>query len=850
MASEFIEQTGGWITGMVLSNMTGVARVSGVDTFAYLGRQVLDQQPENVRLFLMRTSLPEEFNAEFCETVLGPLHSEPQNWYELMGLILDKNLFVLPLGADGRWLRYHPLFREFLQTRLRDERAHEVPSILERMVTAYEKAGEWEKAYFTCRQLNDSEALVSVIEKAGTSMLQTALVTLEGWISSLPPSTVRTRPGLISLRGPLLAMKGNLQESNDLLNTAVTMYRKNKDVAGLALALVRRSHTLRLLGQYEDSLKDVEEALQLAESEHSLQPLYAEALRIKGLNLYRLGQSRSAVTELEHSLLLYKELKETGSIPMLLTDTAMVHAAIGNVEPAKSSFQEALKIWRAENNLYLQADTLNNLAFLYHQIGEYELASETYENGVECARSSHNQRAETLILTGLGDLYSEIEEFEAAAQAYEQAEAIAEGLSGFFISNYLILARANLALLQGDSESASSILRSFRKYLKLNPSTYERGLWALLEGRNLLLKHEHKKAISFLQDGKDCFVQDGRESEIQWCFVWLMAAYEQAGQREQVRSQFRELMAMRNKSTHALLITLHQASTWLNGLQNDQEIGRNLAGLLEKSSQLNEKILSVRRALRRNAQSIQLPAASLTIRAFGRAEVSVNGRVIPMSEWRTKSVRDLFFYFLFKQEAVTKEQIGEALWPETDDPQALKARFKDEIYRLRRAVGRNAIVFDEVYYRFNRTLDYEYDVEAFESYLMRARRARDNTHRIEWYQKAVDLVQGPYLSEVDALWVFDERERLGQVYESALEELARLYLNANQMERCLSVCQAALLQNRYNEEIYQLQMRAHAAQGDRAAIVRCYQACKVALKEGLGIAPSQETETLYQDLTA
>ena len=46
LATEFVEQTGGWITGMVLSNLPGMARVSGVDTFAYLGHQVLDQQPE------------------------------------------------------------------------------------------------------------------------------------------------------------------------------------------------------------------------------------------------------------------------------------------------------------------------------------------------------------------------------------------------------------------------------------------------------------------------------------------------------------------------------------------------------------------------------------------------------------------------------------------------------------------------------------------------------------------------------------------------------------------------------------------------------------------------------------
>jgi LuxR family maltose regulon positive regulatory protein len=849
-AQEIVEQTGGWITGMVLSSLPGTARISGMDMFAYLGRQVLDQQPDFVREFLIRTSLPDEFNAEFCEVVLSPLYPEPQNWYILMGLILEKNLFVLPLGEDGRWLRYHHLFREFLQTRLKEERPQEVQPILERMVAFYEKAGEWEKAYFTCKQLNDPDALAGVIERSGTSMLQTALVTLENWINGLPPAYARTRPGLISLRGMVAAVKGNLQDASELLDTAVSMYRKRRGTPGLSLALTRRAHTLRLLGRYEASLNDVEEALQLAGSDNDLQPIYAEALRTKGLNLYRLGQSRRASQELEHSLSLYTELKETGSIPRLLVETAMVQAAVGEVESAKALYQQALKIWQAENNVYFQADTLNNLAVLYHQVGEYELASETYEIGLDCARSSQNQRAESLILTGLGDLYSEIEEYEAAGQAYEQAETIARGLTGFFISNYLELMRANLALLQGDTDNASKILRIFQKQLKANPSTYERGLWSFLEGRNNLIRHHAKKAISLLQEAKDCFLQDGRETESQGCMVWLMAAYQQIGETENARSQYRELMGLRNKTTHALLIALCQASSWLKVLQSDPQIGRSLTGLLDRSKKLSERIFSVRRTLRRHAQSIQLPAASLMIRAFGYPEVSVSGRTVAMSEWRTKSVRDLFFYFLFRQEAVTKEQLGEVLWPEVEDPQALKKRFKDQIFRLRRAVGRNVIVFNDVYYRFNRTLDYEYDVEAFESHLARARKARDIHKRIEWYQKAVDLVRGPYLSEIDAVWADEERERLGQMYTSALEILAQLYLDANQLLQCLSTCQLALAQERYKEGIYQVEMRAYAALGERASIVRCYQMCRAVLEEGLGISPSQATESLYRDLTA
>ena len=121
---------------------------------------------------------------------------------------------------------------------------------------------------------------------------------------------------------------------------------------------------------------------------------------------------------------------------------------------------------------------------------------------------------------------------------------------------------------------------------------------------------------------------------------------------------------------------------------------------------------------------------------------------------------------------------------------------------------------------------------------------------MECSPKAVALVQGPYLSEVDSHWAAEERERLGQMYGSALEDLAHLYLDSNQIERCLSICQLGLAQNRYNEMLYQVEMRAYAALGDRASIARLYQASKVALEEDLGISPSQELEALYRELTA
>lgn len=847
-AHQFVEQTGGWITGMVLSHLPNMPRVSGVDTFAYLGQQVLDIQPAHVREFLMRTSLPDEFNAEFCDIILGPLHSETQNWSDLMGLILEKNLFVLPL-QDGRWLRYHPLFREFLQTRLKKERPQEVRPILERMVKAYEKAGEWEKAYFTCKQLNDIDSLADVVEQAGTPMLQGALVTLDGWINSLPPATVRGRAGLTSLRGSVLAMKGSLPESLELLDKAVAVYRKGKNAHGLLLALVRRANTLRFMGNYAASLDDIQEALRLAEKDVSLQYYYAEALRIRGLDLYRLGESRQAVESLEHSLSLYSAINESTRIPMLLMETGMVHGSIGDVDSARASYQKALRLKQVERDQYSQAEILNNLAVLYHQIGEYELSSETFEAGLMCARKSRNYRAEALILAGLGDLFSDVDEFDAAAQAYQQAEVVAAKLPGYFITNYLIVAKANLFLAQRNFEEVSQLLKSSRRRIKGSQSAYERGLWSLLEGKYYLVRNEPRKAIPVLKDCQNFFTQDGRDAEIVWSVIWLAAAYDQAEDRENARSEIQKAITVGAANPdHALIDTLRQAGSWLVNLKMDAVVGRQLNSLLEKAQRLSLKLPAIRRALRRHASSIQVPSASLSICAFGNPEVSINGQAIPMSEWRTQSVRDLFFYFLYRQDAVTKEQIGLALWPETRDVQVLKARFKDQIYRLRRAVGRDIIVFEDEYYRFNRELDYEYDVEAFESHILRAHKAADHNSTMEYLQKAVDLVQGPYLADVDAEWAAVERERLGQIYGTALEDLAQLYLNVNKLEQCVSICLLALQRDRFHEAMYQIVMRAYAALGDRPAVARQYQACKTAMQE-LDISPSAETERIFRELT-
>src|SRR3954452_24305872 len=95
-----------------------IAGFAGDDRYVvhYLAEEVLQHQTEEVRKFLLRTSVLGRLNGSLCEAVTG------QDGGNAMLHTLDReNLFLIPLDDGRRWYRYHHLFADVLQTHLRDE---------------------------------------------------------------------------------------------------------------------------------------------------------------------------------------------------------------------------------------------------------------------------------------------------------------------------------------------------------------------------------------------------------------------------------------------------------------------------------------------------------------------------------------------------------------------------------------------------------------------------------------------------------------------------------------------------------------------------------------------------------
>ena len=221
-----------------------------------------------------------------------------------------------------------------------------------------------------------------------------------------------------------------------------------------------------------------------------------------------------------------------------------------------------------------------------------------------------------------------------------------------------------------------------------------------------------------------------------------------------------------------------------------------------------------------------------------------------LKAWPYAKVKELLFY-LVSHPARTKAQIGLALWPEAS-PAQLRNSLGTTLYHMRRALGSPQwIIFEEERYRFNRALDYRFDVETFESNLAQANRAQANTpeRAIAWLQEAIDLYQGDFVEDVvEGEWFLLRREELRRKYLDALLNLGQLLFAQGDYARAAECYRHAIEKDNVLEEAHRELMRCYARLGERGQALRRYQTFSQIMRDELGSSPAPESVALYERL--
>ncbi len=859
-ASNLVSQTEGWITGLLLTaqlspkettNRLRLARVSGVGLYDFLAKQVLEQQSDELKLFLKRTSLLEEFDANLCRRIFSRVQGiGDQDWQDLIDEVLRENLFVLPVDDETLHLRFHHLFRDFLQTCMRSERPEETLLIESQLVDYYEESREWELAFSICSRIGDQEKIIGIIHRAAPSMiLGSRLLTLSAWLEVIPEAVRKTRPELLSIKGAILMLRGDYGTSLNLLNEAIEGFATRSDTIELARTLIRRSSLHRLTGSYENEKADAEEAVKICRSSKGMDNLEAEALRAVGLAFYHSGDIRNALVSLLLSLEKYNQLGEEMDAAKVLLDIGLVYMALGQLDEADEAYQKSLVYWQESQNSLWQANLLNNLGMTRHMRGQFEEAAISFERAIAHARLALNPRLEGYALTSLGDLYRDIRALPEARKAYQLARQASKSVDDQALSVYLSLSESSLERLCGNHPEAETLIDQAIQIAERGGSRYEINLCKLEYCVFKLTQRKFNGLAAKFVELIDYFAQEGFHLE-------------------EIRSRYQlgisMLMTERTNEPENDLISLITTHTDHWDRPSVMVFGFETLFLLDEYSRsktqkteldtffaelhlFEENLIPIRKTIRRRSEIVQFSSPKMVIRAFGKAQVKIGDHAVILSEWKTQMVRDLFFFILLHPDGVTKEEIGEAFWPDSTID-TLRVRFKNSIYRLRHALGSESISFIDEYYRFNRILDYDYDVESFTQELVNAQNTTSDEDRINHLRQAIVHYRGAYLPSIDYDWAIIQREQYHRNFLTAITELIDLLLKTQQYQAVLHYVDRAIAEDPSYEEAYRSAMIAYSALGDRPAISRTYEKCRVNLQKELDLEPANQTNELYQRL--
>ena len=858
-AQELAAQTDGWITGLLLTSQTlksglgeplKITRASGIGLYEYLTQQVFDLQSAEMQTFLLRSSILEEFNAEMCAATIGAALDEPTDYARLMGRLVHDNLFVLPVDEEFQWLRYHHLFRDFLQSRLESSKPDEAEKIRLQLAKYYYRKQDFEKVVELYRQLNRVEPIVDLIEEIGSSFIARGkMVRLSEWLEMIPEETILSNHKLQAIQAVVAVNQGRVQEGKEKLDTVISLARAGKDTESLAENLIRRSSALRLLGNYEAAQADAEEAIELTSINAGMVLQYSEALRVRGAAALWTGQMKSALVYYNQALEICRREHAREDIARILVEVGAIQQNLGHFGQAEDALHESLAYWQSAGDSIWISTILNNLGVLQHMTGNFASSFYNLEKSSSYAQVTGNLRMQGYALASLGDLYRDLEAFEEAADAYQKALGIARQIEDQFLIFFLLLAEARLAIQRGELKRASNHIEAARAHSRHNPSKYEQSKCQLEHGALDIATDRYTEAQEILSDAYPFFIQEGYAEECARAAILLLIASSRRGmsaEAQKMAAAARETL-QNPASRFACLSAVNELRGHLRRLKDGGATKDDVDAIIAQAADYKKEIQKNRRKIRAQASVVPFAAAKITIRTFGKTEIKAKNRVLAISDWKTATSRDLFLLFLAHPEGLTKEEVGEIMWPDSS-PAELKLRFKNAIYRMRHAIGSDVVVYNDTFYQFNRDVDYEYDVQNFIGLTNQAHNEEETRLKTDHLRKAVEIYKGDYLPEIDEQWVLPDRQKYRNMHMRNLMELSGLYLSQKDYERAQQFCQMAIREDACEEEAYRLSMQIFAQMGNKAAISRQYQLCQANLHEEVGADPSPQTVFLFEKL--
>jgi LuxR family maltose regulon positive regulatory protein len=437
-------RTEGWVAALQLAALSlrnrddrsdFIAGFAGDDRFVvdYLADEVLSRQPDDVRRFLLDTSILDRLTGPLCDAVSpSPGAAVGTRGGATLEALERDGLFLVPLDGRRSWYRYHHLFADVLGTHLLEERPDDVPELHRRAAGWYAEAGQTEPAVRHALAGGDTDHAADLIERAFRALgRERREDLLRRWAHELPEEVVRDRPVLA------IALVGGLMASNEFDGVDVRLDHVEQLLAapGADLVVAARDELLRVPAAVK---------------------MYRAALALIG------GDPAGAIERAQQAL----EVAVDGDDLVVGATAALSGLAswsTGDLTSAHASYATSLRALTRAGHL---ADVLGcsiAMADMELRLGRLRDAERTFARALELAEAnapagSSVMRGTADMLVGLSRVAWYRNDLAAAAEYLRRADELGEAASLAQNPYRWRVAMARLRAAEGDLSTALDLL--------------------------------------------------------------------------------------------------------------------------------------------------------------------------------------------------------------------------------------------------------------------------------------------------------------------------------------------------------------------------------------------------------
>lgn len=422
------KRTEGWIIGLQLAALSMqnradksefIAAFSGGHHFIleYLTEEVVNHLPEEVRTFLLLTSILDQFNANLCDWV-----TQHQDGATQLAYLQRQNLFIVPLDDDHLWFRYHHLFRELLYDQLlKTFPQAQVVACYHRASLWYQARNELEEAIKYALLAQDYEQAAAWLEQIVDQVIARGQInTLMQWIAQLPVEIVQARPRMMMHQGWVVFLTGDVNSASKILNQA-----------RIALTCVAPDQREILQGRLSAMLSTIialGRALPsaIAEAQEALSRLPEDEFIFRARAMRALGVS---------------------------------HAFQGAMESALESLETARMVALQGNNKFLAAEIASQIGTVYKHQGKLSLAKAAYQWILDLYSRPEQAPPACLGYVGLAEIALERNELEKMSDYLQAAIRLCQqGNIGYALQPAYLIAGLRKAVT-GDQAGAKETIQ-------------------------------------------------------------------------------------------------------------------------------------------------------------------------------------------------------------------------------------------------------------------------------------------------------------------------------------------------------------------------------------------------------